>query len=283
MTKVVHDTDIDDVTLEIANGKLASKKSYELVKQFHARVQQSLFHNVVWELSGNRVKPHQTSTEQRFITIGHSKSASTMDAGYLAPKFPAAGGIVRGINVPDLTVDANGFLDMPGWCVLWYNLLNGYWYVSRYDALNFDTPSSEYIMVLSLNHDDLVGGANARLSDGRIIIQGKNYPDTNWISLTPYLVSGVSNYGGVFVDIRFRRLNNRAYFEGMVNTSSAGYTGGLANLPVQFRPTKQHVFLVSAHTGIARIDVDQNGLVKIITNSGAQPAVSLDGINFGLD
>lgn len=127
-----------------------------------------------------------------------------------------------------------------------------------------------------------VAGSMATDAEVAAAIAAQYANDTNWIALTPYLVAGMSNYGSGFAGVRFRRLYNRVYLEGLLNTTSIGYVGGIANLPSGFRPSQQHVFLAAVHNGAARIDIGPTGLVQIITNSGGEPWVSLDGISFDL-
>lgn len=314
MTKVVHDTDIG-TGLEISGGKLnaagsmatdaevaaaitaqdvAENAAEAVVKArelFAIRSQIGLLQNCTWELVGQKVKAHTVyTTESRFMTINAAKSPNTAPNGHFYFYFPLAGDPVKGLNAPDITVDSNGFIDLPTWGALWVKLPPAsspsaappveWAYSTYYYGTDFE-PSSDYIRILTLNHG--IGSVGANISDGRILTQGLNYQDTNWLDLTPYLASGVVNFGSVFRTLRFRRKNNRVYLEGLALTPTPNYVGTIANLPNGFTPQTQHIFSGHIHSGVARVDVATSGTVSAVTHVDASQWLSLDGINFGLD
>jgi hypothetical protein len=297
MPKIVHDTDIG-AGLEISVGKLNAASTMATDAEVAAAVQASetadnieenkllesvrlqdgLFHNTMWELQGNKVKAHTVDESViRFISIS-SAGYETYAAFY----FPAVGASVPSLSGGSpIVVDAQGFIELPNWGVLWYKYTGSGkgWYWSTFTGVDIN-PSAEYIRVLALNHDDLASNqVNAQLSNSRTIIQGKNYPDTGWIDLAPYFEAGVANFGGGHQPARFRRLNNRVYIEGLI-TCPAGYVGTLATLPAGFLPANGHLFMCLAPNS-SRVDVNISGTLFQHTANGGW--VSLDGINFGLE
>lgn len=299
MTKVVHADDIGS-GLEISGGKLnaagtmatdaevaAAVQASETADNIEenkllesVRLQDGLFHNTMWEMQGNKVKAYTVDGSSiRFISIS-SAGYETYAAFY----FPAAGASVPSLSGGSpIVVDALGFITLPDWGVLWYKYAGAGqgWYWSTYTNVDIN-PSTEYIRILALNHDDLASSlVNAQLSNGRTIVQGKNYPDTSWIDLAPYFTAGVSAYANGFQIPRFRRLNNRVYLEGLLNTPSATYTGALATLPAGFRPSRAHLFTCVTPNSSCRMDVYGNGVLLCLQATGGW--VSLDGINFGLE
>ena len=298
MTKVVHDTDIGS-GLEISGGKLNAATSMatdaELVAAIQAsetadateeqkilenvRLQEGLFHNAVWELQGNKVKAHTLApTHIRFLSI------SSLGFGYLAKfYFPQVGDSVPSLQGgAALVVDAQGFIDLPDWGVLWYKHAGTGqgWYWSQY-SVGGTYLDPEYIRVVYMNSDELYGGINGVLSNGHTIVQGRNYPDTNWIPLAPYYAANISDYGGGYQLPRFRRLNNRVYVEGLASiaTLTPKTIGGL---PDGFRPSLRHLFPTSQQGGTqARVDVLPDGVIYQTTDA-SQPWLSLE-FNFGLE
>lgn len=296
MTKVVHDTDIG-TGLEISGGKLnaaatmatdaevtaavqASETADATEEQKlleNVRLQEGLFNNTMWELQDHKVKAHTVDgSSTRLISISSAGYET-----YVEFYFPAAGTSVPSLSGGSpIVVDALGFITLPDWGVLWYKYAGTGqgWYWSSYTNVDVN-PSTEYIRVLALDHDS--GSITAQLSNGRMIVQGKNYPDTSWIDLSPYFAAGVSAYASGFQIPRFRRLNNRVYLEGLLNAPSATYTGALATLPAGFLPSSAHLFTCVTLNSSCRMDVYIDGVLMCLHATGGW--VSLDGINFGLD
>lgn len=310
MTKVVHDTDIGS-GLEISGGKLNAATTMatdvevadaiaaadvaedaQLAAAIQAsealdateeqkllnnvRIQDGLYQNTVWELQGNKVKANTVAgTESRFLSISSLGSVISVEF-----HFPAAGSPIPSMQgAAPLVVDSNGFVDLPSWGVLWYKYAEAGqgWYWSIY-SLSVTEPSSEYIRVLALNSYN----ATAQLSDGRVITQGLNYQDTNWVDISSSFVSGATNYGQGHQTLRVRRSGNRVYLEGLVSIA-ASYTGALFSLPAGFIPTLHHIFSGNIHDGTSRVDVSPTGVVSLTNHPSSHPWVSLAGINFGLD
>ena len=298
-TKVVHADDIG-TGLEISGGKLNAAGSMATDTEVAAavaasetadateeqkllenvRLQEGLFHNTMWELQGHKVKAHTVDGSAfRLISI-----SSAGYEPYAAFYFPAAGTSVPYLSGGSpIVVDVQGFVELPNWGVLWYKYAGSGqgWYWSAYTHVDINQ-SAEYIRVLALNHDDVESNLiNAQLSNGRTIVQGKNYPDTSWIDLATYFTAGVSAYANGFQIPRFRRLNNRVYLEGLLNAPSATYTGALATLPAGFRPSSAHLFTCVTPNSSCRMDVYGDGVLLCLQATGGW--VSLDGINFGLE
>lgn len=315
MTKVVHADDIGS-GLEISGGKLnaaatmatdaevaaqiaaadAAEDMAEAQAKLHTdyimRAHQHLTTASLIQVDGLKVRilpdASNSATTDRILLMGGGEGTHAGADGHFVLTPPAAGSVVKGLGIADITVDVNGFITFPVHGTLYAKIPAAgstagaatEWYMAAYNASNYTVPE-DYVLILQQNIN-VYPGNMFQLYDGTKLFQGYNYTNTGWISLTPYLVAGMSNYGSGFADVRFRRLNNRVYLEGLLNTSSTGYVGGLANLPVGFRPSKQHVFSAAVHNGVARIDVGPTGLAQIITNSGGQPWVSLDGIHYDL-
>ena len=298
MTKVVHDTDIGS-GLEISGGKLNAAATMatdaELVAAIQAseatdateeqkilenvRLQEGLFHNAMWELRGHKVKAHTVAaTHIRFLSVS-SLGFTSHPVFY----FPQVGDSVPSLQGgAALVVDAQGFIALPHWGVLWYKHAGTgqgwYWSVYHVGGTYLDP---EYIRVLAINNDEDHGGVNAQLSNGRTIVQGRNYTDTNWIPLAPYYAANISDYGGEYQLPRFRRLNNRVYVEGLATIATLT-PKTIAGLPDGFRPSLQHFFPTDQHGGApARVDVLPDG--EIYQNTDASnPWLSLE-FNFGLE
>ena len=314
--KVINDTDVG-TTLDISSGKLeaaammatdaevaaaiAAQDSAEnaveatatLRDDYLRRAQYHLSTSALIEVSGSAIRflgdSSQIYQRARVLLMGAGEGGHAGSTGYFDINPPPAGAVIKGLGMADITVDINGYIPLPEHGSLYYKLppantsgvVQGEWYVSTYNNADYVVPTD--CLLICQQTPNIVGGGMIYLWDGRQLFQGENYTNTGWMSLTPYLVAGMGNYGNGYADVRFRRLNNRVYLEGLLNTQAAGYVGGLCNLPVGFRPKQQHVFCANVHNGIARVDAGSNGLVHVSTNSGTQAWVSLDGINFGLE
>lgn len=220
MTKVVHDTDIG-ANLEIAGGKLKAAETLttdlELSNAIAAnnatdateerqildniRYQDGILFTAPWELDGLKVKAHTGTSGiyPRFLSI-HTKG------GVLSFQFPKAGELVKGLgSLPDLTVDAQGFVTLPTWGVLWYKWSEADigWYYSTY-TVSFDA-DAEYIRVFGYSHDHELNG---KLADGTTVYQGMN---------TPNRVTSIA--GRTLGTTNRRHARNLGVFE--------GYIGGL--------------------------------------------------------
>lgn len=197
MTRVVHDTDVDTTTLDISTGKLKANDAMatdaELVAAVQAselqdateeqnildsiRLQEGMFHNATWELKGSSVKAYTTDgASNRLLSI-----SSLVPYSYISAYFPAAGATVPSLSGgAALNVDAEGFIPLPSWGVLWFKHRGADqgWYWSLYfDPIR--VASSEYVRVLAVNNDLFT---TAQLSNGRTIYQGMNYIRENTTS-----------------------------------------------------------------------------------------------------
>ena len=298
MTKVVHDTDIGS-GLEISGGKLKAAgemaTDVELVAAIQAsetadateeqkllenvRLQEGLSHNAMWELRGHKVKAHTVAASgMRFLSI------SSLGFGHPAIfYFPQVGDSVPSLQGgAALVVDAQGFIELPDWGVLWYKHAGtgqGWYWSEHLAGGTYLDP--EYIRVFAINSDEPLGGVNGVLSNGHTIVQGRNYPDTNWIPLAPYYAANISNYGNGYQLPRFRRLNNRVYVEGLASIATLT-TKTIGVLPDGFRPALRHVFPTDQEGGTpVRVDVSTDGVIYQST-AASQPRLSLE-FNFGLE
>lgn len=295
MTKVVHDTDIGS-GLEISGGKLKAAgemaTDVELVAAIQAsetadateeqkilenvRLQEGLFHNTMWELRGHKVKAHTVAASgMRFLSISSLYAANFY--------FPQVGDSVPSMQGgAALVVDAQGFIELPDWGVLWYKHAGtgqGWYWSEHLAGGTYLDP--EYIRVFAINHDEAYGGVNGVLSNGRTIVQGRNYPDTNWIPLAPYYAANISNYGNGYQLPRFRRLNNRVYVEGLASIATLT-TKTIGVLPDGFRPALWHLFSTDQSGGTpVRVEVVPDGGIYQFT-AASQPWLSLE-FNFGLE
>lgn len=202
MTKVVHDTDIG-TGLEISGGKLNAAATMATDAEVAAAIQASeaqdateeqnildsvrgqegMFHNATWELKGSSVKAYTTGgSMNRLLSI------SSLVLYITDVAFPAAGATVPSLSGGTaLTVDAEGFIPLPSWGVLWFKYLGAAqgWYWSLYsDPIR--VASSEYLRVLAINNDHFT---TAQLSNGRTIYQGMNYIRENTTSGGKYPTS----------------------------------------------------------------------------------------------
>lgn len=314
MTKVVHAEDIG-TGLEISGGKLnaaatmatdaevaaaitaqdAAENAAEAVAALRAnflrRAQQVLTSEAIWEVTPTAIKFSNdlSNNHPRILVMGAGEGPNSLSQGHLVINPPAAGTVVTGLGTADTVVDPNGYIPLAGYGVLYYRLpaansapsAVGEWFHTNYAAGDYDVPEDCVFIAQSMFNG--VGGRKVQLFDGRILTQGLNYQDTNWLDLTPYLASGVVNYGSWFRTLRFRRKNNRVYLEGLALTPTPNYVGTIANLPNGFTPQTQHIFSGRVDNGAARVDVAISGAVSTITNPSAVQWLSLDGINFGLD
>lgn len=314
MTKVVHDTDIG-AGLEISGGKLeaaagmatdaevaaaiaaqdaaenAAEETAKLRAAFIKRAQQVLSSESIFEVSSAGFKFYPDPFmiySSRLLVIGAGEGVNSLSTGYLDIRPPVAGEVIKGLGIPDVIVDVNGFIPVPVHGTLYFKLpapnspvvAVGEWYVSQYGSNDYDVPD-DFLFICQQLPNSL--GGMYQLFDGRKLAQGKNYADTNWTDMTPYFAAGVSNYGNVYQTGRFRRSGNRVYLEGMLSTPIAGFVGALATLPDGCSPNARHIFNAVVHASTARVDISPDGIVQIIINSGTWQWVSLDGINFGLN
>ena len=313
MVKIVHDTDIGS-GLEISGGKLnaaaamatdvevaaaiaaqdaaenAAEETTSLRNAFIKRAQQVLSSESVFEVSpaGFKFYLDPAMTVSRLLVMGAGEGANSLDSGYLDIDPPVTGDVIKGLGIPDVFVDVNGFIPVPSHGTLYFKLpapnspasAGGEWYVAGYGANDYDVPDDFLFICQQLPNNS---GGMYQLFDGRRLAQGKNYADTNWIDMTPYFAAGVSNYAAGYNLGRFRRSGNRVYLEGLINLPSAGFSGVFANIPDGFRPLLQTLTTGKTLGATARIDVSVTGEIYINDNHNSSPWVSLDGINFGLD
>lgn len=314
MTKVVHDTDIG-AGLEISGGKLeaaagmatdaevaaaiaaqdaaenAAEETTRLRNAFIKRAQQVLSSESIFEVSpaGFKFYPDPFMTySSRLLVIGAGEGVNSLESGYLDIAPPVVGDVIKGLGAPDVVVDVNGFIPVPIYGTLYFKLpapnapasAVGEWYVSRYNANDYDVPDDFLFICQQLPNNP---GGMYQLFDGRKLAQGKNYADTNWIPLAPYYNNGTGDFNRGYQVPRMRRLNNRVYLEGLLNAPSVGFVGALATLPAGCRPNARHIFNAVVQSSSARVDVESSGAVLSVTNAGVQSWISLDGINFGLN
>lgn len=235
-TKVVHDTDIG-TGLEIAGGKvnvatsqatdaevaaaISSSVATDSIEERqildNIRYQDGILFTAPWELDGTKVKAH---TDTGFPAAGYPRFLSiSTKQGHLNFTFPKAGETVKGLGgLPDLTVDAQGFVSLPSWGVLWYKYagVNTGWYYSTY-SVAFDA-TVEYIRVFGYSHDHELNGY---LADGTIVYQGMNYPNR------------VTSVAGRRLGMSTRRhTRNLGVFEGFIRNTLTEREGDFANATV---------------------------------------------------
>lgn len=261
MTKVVHDTDIG-ANLEIAGGKLkaaetlttdlelsnaiaannATDATEERMILDNIRNQDGILFTAPWEIDGYKVKAY-TGTAG-----GYPQFLSTYTkGGLLSFMFPVAGATVRGLGQPDITVDAQGFVTLPTWGVLWYKWAgtDTGWYYSQH-TVTFDA-TVEYIRVMCLGHEN---GIMGHLADGTIIYQGMNYPQR------------VTSTSGKY-DAPYRRhTRNLGVFEGFIGIVLTSREGDYANATVSadsvLSNTVVHFKLpLKSGTGVSASDTNQ--------------------------
>lgn len=220
--KVIHDTDIGQ-GLEIVGGdlKVADTQATDLElsnaiaannitdateeRQIldNIRYQDGILFTAPWELDGLRVKAH---TDTGVPAAGYPRFISiSTKQGCLEFTFPKAGETVKGLGgLPDLTVDAQGFVSLPSWGVLWYKYAGATigWHYSTYPEA-FDA-TVEYIRVFGYSPDHELNGY---LADGTIVYQGMN---------TPNRVTSVA--GRTLGAINRRHVRNLGVFEGFLAT-----------------------------------------------------------------
>ena len=219
--KVINDTDVG-TTLDISSGKLEAAASMTtdaelaaqattqatvdatqdaaLVTAIQAseatdateeqnildsiRLQEGMFHNATWELKGSSVKAYTTDGAfNRLLSI-----SSLVPYPHISAYFPPVGAIVPSLSGgADLTVDADGFIPLPSWGVLWFKhrgAAQGWYWSLYFDPIK--VASSEYVRVLAINNDHFI---TAQLSNGRTIYQGMNYIRENTTSGGKYPTS----------------------------------------------------------------------------------------------
>ena len=219
--KVINDTDVG-TTLDISSGKLEAAASMttdaELAAQAttqavvdsaqdaalitalqaseaqdateeqnildSVRLQEGMFHNATWELKGSSVKAYTTDgSSNRLLSI-----SSLVPYSYIAAYFPPVGATVPSLSGgAALTVDAEGFIPLPSWGVLWFKhrgAAKGWYWSLYFDPIK--VASSEYVRVLAVNNDHFT---TAQLSNGRTIYQGMNHLRENTSSGGKYPTS----------------------------------------------------------------------------------------------
>lgn len=267
----------------------AAEETTRLRNAFIKRAQQVLSSESIFEVSpaGFKFYPDPAMSLSRLLVIGAGKGVNSLSAGYLNIHPPVAGDVIKGLGIPDVIVDVNGFIPVPTHGTLYFKLpapnahssAVGDWYVSLYGSNDYDVPDDFLFICQQLPNNP---GGMYQLFDGRKLAQGKNYGDTNWIDMTPYFAAGVSNYASGYSLGRFRRANNRVYLEGLITLPSVGFNGVFATLPDAFRPLLRSITARGALSGSVRVDISPTGDIYISDNSSS-PWVSLDGINLGLN
>ena len=309
--KVINDTDVG-TTLDISSGKLEAAASMatdvevtdaiaaqdlaentaeaaaKLRAAFLKRAQQVLSSESIFEVSpaGFKFYLDPVMPVNRLLVMGAGEGANSLESGYLDITAPAAGDVIKGLGIPDVIVDVNGFIPVPGHGTLYFKLpapnapanATGEWYVAQYNANDYDVPDDFLFICQQLLNNP---GGMYQLFDGRKLTQGKNYTDTNWIPLAPYYAANISDFGGGYQFPRFRRLNNRVYVEGMVAIATLT-PKPIGVLPDGFRPSLRHIFQTNQQGGTpVRVDVLPDGGIRQSTNA-SQPWLSLE-FNFGLE
>lgn len=85
------------------------------------------------------------------------------------------------------------------------------------------------------------------------------------------------NFGGTFQGLRFwKDPMGIVHVEGLVKSGTVPAV--VFNLPVGYRPSNRHVFVVISNGAIGRCDVEATGDVSVI--AGSNVYVALSGINF---
>lgn len=312
MTKVVHDTDIG-TGLEISGGKLnaaatmatdaevaaailgdnAVEAQAKLRADYLRRVQQHLTTTAIFEVYNSSLKfsPDDSSLDAaggRILAMGAGEGTHAGNEGYFNIFPPTSGTVINGLGISDSVVDSNGFITFPPHGNLYYqlpaggssNATQGTWYMSAYNSGDYTV--TDDLLLIAQQQPNIPPSGMFQLWDGRQLFQGKNYTDTGWIDMIPYLAAGVSVFGGGYQTPRFRRLNNRVYVEGIVSLDITT-PKLLATLPAGFIPALAHIYITdqSGYTPV-RIDVQTSGGIVQVTGS-TYTWVSLAGINFGLD
>ena len=309
MTQVtlIHKDDVG-ATLDTSSGKLeaassmatdaevaaaiaaqaATEAAAELRADFLKRAQQVLSSESIFEVSpaGFKFYPDPVMHTSRLLVIGAGEGINSLDSGYLNITAPVAGDVIKGLGIPDVIVDVNGFIPVPNHGTLYFKLPGpnapastaGEWYVSRYSANDYDVPDDFLFICQQLPNNP---GGMYQLFDGRRLTQGKNYVDTNWALLAPYYAANISDYNGGYQAPRFRRLSNRVYIEGLASiaTLTPKTIGGL---PDGFRPSLRHSFPTDQQgSAPVRVEVLPDGEIYQYTDA-SQPWLSLE-FSFGLD
>ena len=90
------------------------------------------------------------------------------------------------------------------------------------------------------------------------------------------LLHGARNYGGIWEDAYYSKINGECVLGGLI---SKGSSWEVAQLPSTCRPEKALMFNVNNHQCTMRLDIYTDGKIKAITG-GCHAWVSLSGVSF---
>jgi hypothetical protein len=103
--------------------------------------------------------------------------------------------------------------------------------------------------------------------------------DPGWVSVSNFQ-NGWGNYSGWPV-VAYRRMNGITFLRGL----AAGGPGGanvIFTLPAGYRPVGRIIFACETNLGVARVDVEPNGIVSSQSGSYSDH-ISLNGVTFPAD
>ena len=161
--------------------------------------------------------------------------------------------------------------------------------INQGDSADEDALNSRFALIMNKTNGGIESGdilnnsvSRAKIGTGAIT-QAKMDNTFTWT--VPTLVNSWRHWGGGTTDlgqlVYYKDARGYVHFRGGVD-NSAGSTGNtITTLPVGFRPDKRLIFLVSAGSGLGRIDVDTSGNVVHQNGPGTTGNYySLSGIHF---
>lgn len=221
---------------------------------------------------------------QRFIALGIGVDAIS-PSGYYDITMPPDGTVIpsynysiSGADVNSITV-AGGYIPMPGWSTLYYDLPFGQTFTSdpsRFKLVAHQNPTTEsstvpatWIPIATRNLDAL--SAAVWWGDGR----SQDY----WHVFT--MANGWIDYGGTYPAMSWKFAGDGSiHLRGLVKNGTLSTSVPVYSFDPSVGPEAECIYITKSGAGTARIDTRTNGdlLIMALDNGATNGWVSLHGI-----